>query len=165
MDCCLAAKILKYNKAMVLNNCVWVGIMISSVTSISRHQCDARKPIYRAGNKKHVAASKATSKVLPSLGSEPRKVVIASSRRAMHKKEAGTATIAPRSTTEAVENINMLFEPLVENPTDVAPNGYMLCLVPEPKDRVDAMDNITKNQPNDDRRRGDAVIVNLRWKN
>ena len=41
----------------------------------------------------------------------------------------------------------------------------MLCLVPEPKDRVDAMDNITKDQPNDDRRRGDAVMMNLRWKN
>jgi hypothetical protein len=27
------------------------------------------------------------------------------------------------------------------------------------------MDNITKNQPNDDRRKGYAVMMNLRWKN
>jgi len=111
MDCCLAAEILKYNKAMVLNNCVWVGITMSSVRSTPRHQCDVRKPIYRAGNRKHVAASKAASKVLTCLGSELRKVVITSSRRAMHKKQAGIATIAPRRTTEAVEKINMQFTP------------------------------------------------------
>lgn len=40
----------------------------------------------------------------------------------------------------------------------------MLGLVPEPKDRVDAMDKVTKNQPNDDRQGGDAVMVDLRWK-
>jgi hypothetical protein len=41
----------------------------------------------------------------------------------------------------------------------------MLCLVPEPNDRVDAMDDITKNQPKNDRCRGNAVMMNLRWKN
>ena len=109
IDCCLAAEILKYRKAMVLNNCVWFGITMSSVTSTSRHQRDARKPIYRPGNRKHITASKAASKALPCLGLELRGVVTASSRRAMHKKQAGIAIIAPRSTTEAVENINMLF--------------------------------------------------------
>jgi hypothetical protein len=111
MDCCLAAEIFKYDKAMVLNNCVWVDITMSSMRSTHRHQCDARKPIYRAGNRKHIAASNAASKVLTCLGSEPRKVVTASSRRTMHKKQAGTATIAPRSTTEPVERINMQFKP------------------------------------------------------
>jgi hypothetical protein len=41
----------------------------------------------------------------------------------------------------------------------------MVCLVPEPNDRVDAMDDITNNQPKDDRCRGDAVMMILRWKN
>jgi hypothetical protein len=41
----------------------------------------------------------------------------------------------------------------------------MLCLVPEPNDRVDAMDDITGNQPKDDRCRGDTVMMNLRWNN
>jgi hypothetical protein len=109
IDCCLAAEVLKYRKAMVLNNCIWFGITMSSVTSTSRHQCDARKPIYRPGKRKHITASKTASKVLPCLGLELRGVVTASSRRAMHKKQAGIATIAPRSTTEAVENVRMLF--------------------------------------------------------
>jgi len=109
MDCCLAAEILKYSKAMILNNCVCVGIMMSSATSTARHQCDARKPMYRAGNRTHVAASKAASYILFRPFSTPRREVIASSRREMHKKQPGRATMAPRSTTEAVESVNILF--------------------------------------------------------
>jgi hypothetical protein len=41
----------------------------------------------------------------------------------------------------------------------------MQCLVSEPKDGIDAMDEITEKQPGDDRRRGDAVIVDLCWEN
>jgi hypothetical protein len=40
----------------------------------------------------------------------------------------------------------------------------MHTLVSEPKDGVDAMDEITTKQPGDDRRRGDAVIVDC-WEN
>ena len=61
MDCCLAAKIPKYDKTSILNDCVCIGIIMSSVTPTARHQCDARKPMYKAGNKTHIAASKATS--------------------------------------------------------------------------------------------------------
>jgi hypothetical protein len=38
-------------------------------------------------------------------------------------------------------------------------------LVSEPKGGVDAMDDITKKQPSDNRRRGDTVIVDWCWEN
>jgi hypothetical protein len=34
-------------------------------------------------------------------------------------------------------------------------------LVPEPKDGVDAMNKVTRYQPNDNRHRGNAAMVNL----
>lgn len=108
-NCCLTAEVLKYNEATILNNCVCAGI--SLVILATRHRCNARKPMYRVGTKKHVAVSKAVSYVLPCLCSESRLVVIASSRRAMHKKHPGRATMAPRSTTEAIDNINRLSMP------------------------------------------------------
>jgi hypothetical protein len=113
-DCCLAAIILKNNKAMVLNNCICAGM--SLVTLATRHRCNARKPMYRIGTRMHVAVSKAVSYVLPCLCSESRMDVIASSRRAMHKKQPGRATMAPRSTTEAIEDINKSCEYLERKP-------------------------------------------------
>jgi hypothetical protein len=112
-DCCLAAKILKYNKATILNNCVCAGM--SLVTLATKHRCNARKPMYTIGTRKHVEVSKVVSYVLSCLRSESRMDVIASSRRAMHKKQPGRATIAPRSTTEAVERIDKLFIPSTKN--------------------------------------------------
>lgn len=41
----------------------------------------------------------------------------------------------------------------------------MGCLVSEPKDGVNAMDEVTKKQPSDDGRGGDAVIMDRCWKN
>ena len=40
----------------------------------------------------------------------------------------------------------------------------MHCLVSEPKDGVDAMDEITKKQPDDDGRGGDVRIMDWCWK-
>lgn len=105
MDCCLAAKILKYNKTTILNNCVCIGIVVSFVSLTPRHQCDSRKPIYRAGNRKHITTSEANPYILPRVRSKSRKEEIASRRREMHRKHPGMATIAPRSTTEAIENV------------------------------------------------------------
>jgi hypothetical protein len=41
----------------------------------------------------------------------------------------------------------------------------MNCLVSEPKDGVDAMDEITEKQPGDNGRGRDAVIMDWCWKN
>jgi hypothetical protein len=41
----------------------------------------------------------------------------------------------------------------------------MRCLVSEPKDGVNAMDEVTKKQPGDDGRQGDTVIMDWCWKN
>lgn len=106
-DCCLAAEILKYDKATILNNCVCANMSLATLAT--RHRCNARKPMYSVGTKKHVEASKAVSYVLLCLCSESRMDVIASSRRPMHKKQPGRATMAPRSTTEAMERIDKLF--------------------------------------------------------
>src|SRR6266403_5952830 len=120
--------------------------------------------MYRAGTRKHVIVSKAVSYVLPCFCSESRKEVIASSRRAIHKKQHGMAAMAPRSTTDAIGILVrcLCFE---RNLTDVAPHRRMRCLVSQPKDGVNAMDEITNKQPSDDGRRWDVVIVDWRWKN
>lgn len=161
-DCCLAAEILEYNKPTILNNCV-CGRM-SFLSLATRLRCNARKPMYKAGTKKHVAVSKGISYVLSCLCLESRTEVIASSRRAIHRKQQGMATMAPRSTTDAIDIlINRLR--LVRNLTDVTPRRRMHCLVSEPKDGVNAMDEITKKQPGDDRRGRDVVIMDWCWKN
>jgi hypothetical protein len=120
--------------------------------------------MYKAGTKKQVAVSKGVSYVLSCLCSESQAEVIASSRRAIHKKQQGMATMAPRSTTEAID-ILISCLCLERNLTDVAPRRRMHCLVSEPKDGVNAMDEITKKQPGDDGRGGDAVIMDWCWKN
>ena len=72
--------------------------------------------------------------------------------------------MAPRSTTDAIDIlISCLY--LERNLTDVAPRRRMHCLVSEPKDGVNAMDEITKEQPGDDGRGGDAAIMDWCWKN
>ena len=66
--------------------------------------------------------------------------------------------MAPRSTTDAID-ILISYLCIERNLTDVAPHRRMHCLISEPKDRVNAMDEITKKQPGDDGRGGDAVIM------
>jgi hypothetical protein len=87
--------------------------------------------------------------------------VIASSRREMHKKQLGRATIAPRSTTEAVDEINNIHWSIGGNLTDVAPYGGMYDLVSRPEYGVDAMNDVTKNQPSDERHRRNSRRVDL----
>jgi hypothetical protein len=120
--------------------------------------------MYNAGSKKHATVSRGVSYVLSRLCSEPQAEVIASSRRAIHRKQQGMATMAPRSTTDAIDILISRLR-LERNLTDVAPRRRMHCLVSEPKDGVNAMDEITKKQPGDDRRGGDAVIMDWCWKN
>jgi hypothetical protein len=74
--------------------------------------------------------------------------------------------MAPRSTTDAI-GIEILINCLCleRNLTDVAPRRHVHCLVSEPNDGVNAMDEITEKQPGDDGRGRDVVIMDWCWKN
>lgn len=128
-DCCLAAEILKYNKATILNNCVQThvqGWYQKASSSLERGFVGLDLSLFRI-------------------------------------TDGGNRFKSTSDTQKATRNGD--HGPKEHNGRDVAPHRRMHGFVSEPKNGVNAMDEITEKQPGDDGRGRDAAIMDWCWKN